>query len=135
VAPPDDGWTTPNSDRTLALYGEGPIFSAALEFALRQFEDEINEKGIEILVAQRRNRIDNSRWIYQVAIGRRHDAKAVLILVANRDIRIMTPDGTLLRHLTLHPKRIYQPLGTCQKPCHDVALDFVGSMRPTGGVQ
>jgi hypothetical protein len=43
---------------------------------------------------------------------RRQDKKAVLILVANRDIRIMTPDGTLIRRLTLDPKRIYQPLGT-----------------------
>jgi hypothetical protein len=47
-----------------------------------------------------------------VAVGRRHDKKAVLNLVANRDIRIMTADGTLIRRLTLDPKRIYQPLGT-----------------------
>ena len=31
--------------------------------------------------------------LYHVAVGRQHDKKAVLILVANRDIRIMTPDG------------------------------------------
>jgi transposase InsO family protein len=49
--------------------------------------------------------------LYHVAVGRRHDKKAVLILVADRDIRIMTPDGTLIRRLTLNPKRIYQPLG------------------------
>jgi hypothetical protein len=34
-----------------------------------------------------------------------------LILVANRDIRVLTPAGDLIRHLTLDPKRIYQPLG------------------------
>jgi transposase InsO family protein len=50
--------------------------------------------------------------LYHVAVGRRHDKKAVLILVANRDVRIMTSDGTLLRRLSLDPKRIYQPLGT-----------------------
>jgi hypothetical protein len=50
--------------------------------------------------------------LYHVAVGRRHDKKVVLILVANRDIRIMTPDGTLIRRLSLDPKRIYQPLGT-----------------------
>jgi hypothetical protein len=33
-------------------------------------------------------------------------------VVADRDIRIMTPDGSLIRRLTLDPKRIYQPLGT-----------------------
>ena len=50
--------------------------------------------------------------LYHVAVGRRHDKKAVLILVADRDVRIMTPDGTLIRRLTLDPRRIYQPLGT-----------------------
>ena len=44
-----------------------------------------------------------------MGVGRRHNGKAVLILVANRDIRILTPDGTLIRQLTLDPKRIYQP--------------------------
>jgi hypothetical protein len=33
------------------------------------------------------------------------------MLVANRDIRILTLQGELIRHLTLDPKRIYQPLG------------------------
>jgi hypothetical protein len=51
-----------------------------------------------------------------VAVGRRHDKKAVLILVANRDVRIMTPDGTLIRRLTL-VKRIHQPHGALQKAC------------------
>jgi hypothetical protein len=45
-------------------------------------------------------------------VGRRDDEKAVSILVADRGIRIMTPDGTLIRRLTLNPKRIYQSLGT-----------------------
>jgi transposase InsO family protein len=49
--------------------------------------------------------------LYHVGVGRRHNGKAVLILVANRDIRILTPDGELIRHLTLDPKRIYQPTG------------------------
>ena len=49
--------------------------------------------------------------LYHVGVGRRHNGKAVLILVANRDIRILTPDGTLIRQLTLDPKRIYQPTG------------------------
>jgi hypothetical protein len=49
--------------------------------------------------------------LYHVGVGRRHNGKAVLILVANREIRILTPDGTLIRQLTLDPKRIYQPTG------------------------
>jgi transposase InsO family protein len=49
--------------------------------------------------------------LYHVGVGRRHNGKAVLILVANRDIRILTRDGDLIRQLTLDPKRIYQPTG------------------------
>jgi transposase InsO family protein len=48
--------------------------------------------------------------LYHVAVGRRHERARVLILVAERDIRILTLDGTLLRHLTLDPSRPYQPL-------------------------
>jgi hypothetical protein len=33
------------------------------------------------------------------------------ILVADRDIRILTLEGELIRHLTLDSKRIYQPQG------------------------
>jgi hypothetical protein len=36
--------------------------------------------------------------------------------VAEREVRIMTPDGTLIRRLTLDLKRNYQPLGTRQIP-------------------
>jgi transposase InsO family protein len=49
--------------------------------------------------------------LYHVGVGRRHSGKAVLILVADRDIRILTLEGELIRHLTLDPKRIYQPQG------------------------
>lgn len=40
----------------------------------------------------------------------------MLILVADLDIRILTTDGQLLRHLTLDPDRPYQPLGTGNRP-------------------
>ena len=49
--------------------------------------------------------------LYHVGVGRRHSGKQVLILVADRDIRILTLEGELIRHLTLDPKRIYQPQG------------------------
>jgi transposase InsO family protein len=48
--------------------------------------------------------------LYHIAVGRRHDRTRVLILVADRDIRILTLDGTQIRRLTLDPKRAYQPL-------------------------
>ena len=48
--------------------------------------------------------------LYHVAVGRRHERTRVLILVADRDVRILTLDGQLIRRLTLNPERAYQPL-------------------------
>lgn len=48
--------------------------------------------------------------LYHVAVGRRHERTRVLILVADRDVRILTLDGQLIRRLTLDPQRAYQPL-------------------------
>lgn len=48
--------------------------------------------------------------LYHVAVGRRHERARVLILVAERDVRILTLAGQLIRQLTLDPKRPYQPL-------------------------
>lgn len=59
--------------------------------------------------------------LYHLGVGRRHNGKAVLILVANRDIRILTPDGTLIRQLTLDPKRISPKGGDIESTgVHDV---------------
>jgi transposase InsO family protein len=49
--------------------------------------------------------------LYHVGVGRRYNKVPVLVLVADRDIRILKTDGELLRHLTLDPKRLYQPQG------------------------
>jgi hypothetical protein len=54
--------------------------------------------------------------LYHIVVGRRHERARVLILVADRDIRILTLDGALLRHLTLDPKRLYQPLTPSNGP-------------------
>jgi transposase InsO family protein len=48
--------------------------------------------------------------LYHVSVGRRHEGRRVVMLVANRDVRILTSDGELIRHLRLDPNRIYQPL-------------------------
>jgi hypothetical protein len=52
-----------NSDRTLILYREGPFRGMTLEYAIRQFVEEINDKGMEIFIAQRRNQLDDSKWV------------------------------------------------------------------------
>ena len=67
----------------------------------------------------RRDRVDKTGRVtlrYQsrllhIAIGRAHARRRVVLLVADLDVRVLTEDGTLLRHLTLDPTRSYQALG------------------------
>jgi transposase InsO family protein len=47
--------------------------------------------------------------LHHIGVGRAHKHDRVLVLVADLDVRILTPDGELLRALTLDPTRDYQP--------------------------
>ncbi len=49
--------------------------------------------------------------LHHIGIGRDHHGRRVIMLIAALDIRIITPNGELLRHLTLDPTRDYQPTG------------------------
>lgn len=69
----------------------------------------------------RRDRIDNSGVVtlryngrlHHVGVGRTHARTPVLLLVDDRDIRVINATtGELLRALTLDPTRDYQPIGT-----------------------
>jgi transposase InsO family protein len=51
----------------------------------------------------------NSKLLH-IGIGRRHAGTPIRLYVADLDVRIMTTDGELLRHLTLDPDRRYQGL-------------------------
>ena len=42
-------------------------------------------------------------------MGRALKGTRVILLVAGRDIRVLSSDGQLLRQLTLDPSRDYQP--------------------------
>jgi transposase InsO family protein len=64
-------------------------------------QDKVNAGNITLRYRSR---------LYHVAVGRRHERARVLILVADRDVRILTLDGNLIRRLTLDPERAYQPL-------------------------
>jgi len=48
--------------------------------------------------------------LYHVAVGRAHERRRVLVLVADREVRVLTMEGELIRRLILDPKRLYQPL-------------------------
>ncbi len=47
--------------------------------------------------------------LLHIGIGARHKGPAVVMLVADRDVRVVSAaDGELLRHLTIDPSRNYQ---------------------------
>jgi hypothetical protein len=48
---------------------------------------------------------------HHVGVARAHEGQRVLVLVADRDVRVLAAEGELLRQLTLDPSRDYQPLG------------------------
>jgi len=48
--------------------------------------------------------------LHHIALGRAHKGRAVTILVADLDIRVIDDQGELIRQLTLDPSRNYQPL-------------------------
>ena len=64
----------------------------------------------------RRDRVDKTGTVtlryrsklLHIGVGRAHAGTRVLLLVADLDVRIMTDDGELLRHLTLDPTKDYQ---------------------------
>jgi len=46
--------------------------------------------------------------LHHIGLGARHRGKTIVLFVADRDIRIVTEDGELLRQLVLDPTRDYQ---------------------------
>jgi transposase InsO family protein len=71
-------------------------------------------------VRVRRDRIDkhgrvtlrHRTKLHHLGIGARHRRKRVILLVKDLDVRVVSLDGELLRHLTLDPSRDYQPQGS-----------------------
>jgi transposase InsO family protein len=49
--------------------------------------------------------------LHHIGVGRAHKGRRVLVLIAERDVRVLTVEGELLRQLILDPTRDYQPLG------------------------
>ena len=47
--------------------------------------------------------------LQHIGFGKPHRDNRVIMLVAGLDIRVLTQDGELLRHLTLDPSRDYHP--------------------------
>jgi transposase InsO family protein len=49
--------------------------------------------------------------LHHICVGRAHKGRAVTILVADLDVRVVDEHGEVIRQLTLDPTRNYQPLG------------------------
>ena len=70
-------------------------------------------------VMVRRDRIDKNGKVtlrhrtrlHHIGVGHAHKGKRVILLVDGLDVRVLSEDGQLLRHLTLDPTRDYQPRG------------------------
>jgi transposase InsO family protein len=57
----------------------------------------------------------NSR-LHHIGLGRRLAGTKVTVLLADREVRVLTTTGQLLRELTLNPSRDYQPRGAKKGP-------------------
>ncbi len=54
--------------------------------------------------------------LYHIGLGAEHRGQPVLLLAANKDIRVLAEDGRLIRALTLDPTRNHQPPRTPSWP-------------------
>jgi transposase InsO family protein len=49
--------------------------------------------------------------LYKIGLGRAHKGRAIRLLIADQNVRVIDANGELLRELTLDPSRVYQPIG------------------------
>ncbi len=77
----------------------GPLAASPTQYRVRR--DRIDAHGKLTL------RVDSR--LHHIGLGARHKGQNVVLLIADRDVRILTPQGRVLRRLTLDPSRDYQP--------------------------
>jgi hypothetical protein len=46
--------------------------------------------------------------LIHIGIGRAHKGERILLLIADRDVRVVNQDDELIRQLTIDPSRNYQ---------------------------
>jgi transposase InsO family protein len=85
--------------------------------------DKARPSGVQVTIGGgvrvRRDRIGHNgkltlrhrTKLHHIGVGRAHAGKRVLMLVHGLDVRVVSEDGEVLRHLTLDPSRNYQPQG------------------------
>lgn len=78
----------------------GPVFDIAQGTRVRR--DRIDTAGVVTLRYRGR--------LYHIGVGRAYKHMPVLMLVDGVDVRILTEEGEMLRHLTLDPTKIYEAI-------------------------
>ena len=76
---------------------------------------EIDGQRMPASTKVRRDRIDDTGCVtlryrsklHHIGLGRAHKGRQVLILMADRDVRVLDQDGVMLRHLELDPSVDY----------------------------
>lgn len=94
------GRSTPRQVFDAKLKAHPPTSIPATHFRVRH--DRIDKTGGVTLRYESRLR--------RIGVGRAHAGKRVVLLVADRDVRIVTTDGALLGTVTIDPARRYQRL-------------------------
>jgi hypothetical protein len=88
----------------LQVYSARPASEERPEAHFRVRHDRVDGQGKVSL------RHDSK--LHHIGIGRAHKGRAIKLLIADRDIRVLdSRTGELIRALTLDPSRDYQPIG------------------------
>jgi len=99
-----------------ALGGRTPLQAYSARLKARPANGEAPETHFRI----RHDKVDSvgkvglrhDSKLHHIGLGRAHEGRAVKLLVADRDIRVLDAQtGELIRRLTLDPSRDYQPIG------------------------
>jgi transposase InsO family protein len=99
-----------------ALGGRTPLQSYSARVKARPASQEGPEAHFRI----RHDKVDTAGTVtlrhdsklHHIGLGRAHKGRAIKLLVADRDIRVLDArTGELIRQLTLDPSRDYQPIG------------------------
>jgi transposase InsO family protein len=114
-------------DRFVAYYNEiRPHRAVGRRPPRAAFEarDKARPSGPKIRIGAgvrvRRDRIDKGGKVtlrygtklHHIGVGHAHKGKRVILLVHDLDVRVVSLDGEMLRHLRLDPSRDYQPQGS-----------------------
>ena len=93
--------STPLQAYSAGLKARSVGASAQTHFRVRQ--DQVDAQGKVSLRYMSR--------LHHIGLGTAHKGRAVKLLVADQNVRVIDLNGELIRELTLDPSRDYQPLG------------------------